>query len=209
MLASAKYRKRDFAVGKRIKYRFFTTVCLFIFFSSPSLAENIKGSNVGSVIIGTAFLYNENGDMFTNRHVVDNCDPSSIIVSMKDGEVSNASVIAISSKSDIAAISTTIRRDTFASFRTYPSRHVILPAIPEDVFTAGFTNDSTWKNRIQGTWGQVIGFVDEQNSIAPDGKTTKENIARMNVGRGASGSPILDYHGLLVGIVYGGHEHVF
>lgn len=31
--------------------------------------------NHNVIIFGTAFFYNDTGDMFTNRHVVGNCDP--------------------------------------------------------------------------------------------------------------------------------------
>lgn len=156
-------------------------------------------SAAGDVIAGTAFLYNEHGDMFTNRHVVEQCDPARIVVRTSDDRVSKATVIALSEQSDLAALSTEIKQDAFASLRATEDGYVSLPGQIEDVFTAGYSQPFKNAFKIQLKWGQIQGFVDANGKPA---KSSSENFARMNVDQGASGSAVLDYSGLLVGIVY-------
>lgn len=183
--------------------------CFLILLNSSTLKSQESSDGTGYISVGTAFLFNDKGDMFTNRHVVEKCKNSTIRVVMKDGQRSNARVIAKSNSTDLAAISTDIHRSTFASLHTNSSGQVRMPQVPEDIFTAGFSSEGNWVRLIQGTWGQIIGFIGPNSEIIGENTVSIENIARMNVGRGASGSPVLDYNGLLLGIVYGGHEEVF
>lgn len=157
------------------------------------------GAVPGGVISGTAFLYNDRGDMFTSRHVIEKCRPDRIVVGTSDGRASGAVIIAKSDNMDLAAISTDIKQNEFASVRAFANGFVSLPDTPEDVFTAGYSQPFENSFTVQLKWGQIQGFLDAEGKRA---KTSFENIARMDVDYGASGSPVLDYAGTLVGIVH-------
>ncbi len=163
------------------------------------LAPSSAFGATGDIIAGTAFFYNGDGDMFTNRHVVDQCDQQRILVKTSDGRVSLAQVIAVSEESDLAAVTTSLKQNEFASIRVYDDGYISLPDQTEDVFTAGYSRPFENSFTIQLKWGQIQGDV---KSTGTTDASSFVNIARMNVDHGASGSAVLDYSGLLIGIVY-------
>lgn len=135
---------------------------------------------------------------FTNRHVIEQCKPDRIVVKTSDGRVSPASILAKSEEYDLAAISTNIKQDAFALVRVVDSGFASLPDIPEDVFTAGYSQPVKNSFKVQLKWGQIQGCRDPAGKSV---KTSFENIARMDVDHGGSGSAVLDYNAVLVGIV--------
>jgi len=160
--------------------------------SQPAFAE------AGEILAGTAFFYNTDGDMFTNRHVVEKCQPGTIRVRTYDKAWRNARVLAIDARVDVAAISIDHPVTEFASFRLHAgTSSIFAPLETEDAFSAGFSDP--WKNdfKIQYKWGQVQPWNDP-NEIP------YVNRMRMDAFPGSSGSPILDYAGLLIGILFAG-----
>lgn len=152
--------------------------------------------SIAQIASGTAFFYNQNGDMFTNRHVVEGCRDGSIKVRTSDMKWNRARILAIDSRVDIAAISIDRRVESYASFRLFPgTKNISIPEEVEDAFSAGFSAPDRNNYKLQPKWGQIQSW---QNANA----FPYVNRMRMDAYPGASGSPILDYYGLLIGIVF-------
>jgi S1-C subfamily serine protease len=71
-------------------------VCLFtcLGWSEASAKDRV-------VYLQTALLFSDSGDMLTNRHVIEKCDPQKITVRMSDGRMSCAKVMAVSRDYDL------------------------------------------------------------------------------------------------------------
>jgi S1-C subfamily serine protease len=149
------------------------------------------------VVFGTAFFYNEAGDMFTNRHVIEQCEPDSIRVRIYDGTWLNAKVIAKSERYDLAALSTKHHTDVFGAIRVTADGRVLIPDGTEDIFSAGFSSPLERNFRITPTWGQIEPWGDPQ-------QPPYVHRMRMDAYHGTSGSAVLDYAGLVVGILFAG-----
>ena len=158
------------------------------------LVFNAHASDI--VFAGTGFFYNDEGDLFTNRHVVANCAPDSIRVRPKSGEFLPARILAVDDRFDLAALSIGRKVERFASFRQFRGTNSIsVPESEEDVFSAGFSSPTRNDFKIHYKWGQIQPWKDPN-------KFPYVNRMRMEAYPGATGSPILDYAGLLLGIVF-------
>ncbi|HVI89379.1 MAG TPA: serine protease [Dongiaceae bacterium] len=147
-------------------------------------------------IAGTAFFLNKKGEMLTNRHVVQSCKVGSILVKTSDKVVHRARLLAIDTEFDLAAITIDSPVSAFASVRTVPgSRSVFVTDDVEDVFSSGFSDPAKHNFEKQYRWGQI------QPGGSPHAPPYV-NILRMDTLPGASGSPVLDYHALLVGVIF-------
>ncbi|MFT0172191.1 S1 family peptidase [Paraburkholderia mimosarum] len=163
---------------------------------TTSYAGKAKRSD-GVVVFGTAFFYNENGDMFTNRHVVEKCNPQSIRVRIYGGAWMPATLIAMSDRFDLAAIATAHHTDVFGAIRVTDDGHVLIPDGIEDIFSAGFSSPLERNFKITPTWGQVEAWGKPQ-------EPPYIQRMRMDAYPGASGSAVIDYAGLVVGILFAG-----
>jgi|SRR5690606_40110953 len=154
-----------------------------------------------TTILGTGFFYNSNGDFFTNRHVVSSCKPGSISARTSDGNWHPATILALSTEADIAAGTIKMPVDAFASIRIYGNTgYVSVPGETEDIFSAGFSAPQINNLKLQTKWGQIQPWSDPN-------KSPYVQRMRMDAFPGASGSPILDYAGLLVGILFAGSKY--
>ena len=164
------------------------------FFIENNFANTLNHSHIKTY--GTGFFYNRNGDFFTNRHVLEGCFPDSIRARTFDGSWHYVDVIAVDENADIAAATINKTVDAFASIRTLgDSGYVSVPEDTEDVFSAGFSDPIKNNFSIQIRWGQIQLWKD------PNEPPFIQRM-RMDTLPGSSGSPILDYGGLLLGITY-------
>ncbi|MFM0149399.1 S1 family peptidase [Paraburkholderia sp. RL18-085-BIA-A] len=122
---------------------------------SESKTRPAKNDAGRVVVFGTAFFYNEGGDMFTNRHVVEKCNPRTIRVRIDSGAWLQATVITKSDRYDLAALSTKHHTDVFGAIRITADGHVLTPDGIEDIFSAGFSSPLERKFKVTPTWGQV------------------------------------------------------
>lgn len=156
-------------------------------------AANAEPTNVSA---GTGFFFNSDGHLFTNRHVIADCRPDSIRVRTYDRHWHRARVLAADSRVDIAALAIDHEVPAFASFRQFAGTNsVSVPNEMEDAFSAGFSSPETNQFEPQYKWGQIQPWKDPN-------KFPYVHRMRMDAYPGASGSPILDYAGLLIGIVF-------
>lgn len=151
------------------------------------------------VIFGTASFYNASGDMFTNRHVIERCDPTTIRVRIYKGALLPAKVIAKSSRYDLAALSTNYPTHVFGAIRVTDDGHTLIPNGTEDIFSAGFSSPLERNFRITPTWGQIEPW------LKPNQPPYLQRM-RMDAYPGASGSAVLDYGGLVIGILFAGSK---
>lgn len=151
-----------------------------------------------STVLGTGFFYNQSGDFFTNRHVISKCRTGSIEARTANGVWHPVKVLAVATGSDIAAASIQKKVGAFASIRVFgQTGSVSVPEPTEDIFSAGFSAPARNKFKLQTKWGQIQPWSD------PNERPFVQRM-RMDAYPGASGSAILDYGGLLVGILFAG-----
>jgi len=134
---------------------------------------------------GTGFFVNDDGDVLTARHVVEACNSLFII---KGGQVARASIKAKSSDKDLAVISSRIK--PFLSAR-FPKTDNVKGAEP--VFTAGYEVLRHMPDRSTTMYNALT----RDKSLEKTGELTLISSAT----NGASGSPVLNEAGLVVGLV--------
>ena len=159
----------------------------------------IKSAQKSNISFGTAFFYNNEGEMFTNRHVIQSCDPDSVFVKTQDGKLNKARILAKSHEYDLAAIKLNYQNDAFGSIRTVDEKYVSVPGENEDVFSSGYSSPLERKFEPYTRWGQIQAWL-------PPNEFPYINRMRMDAYPGASGSAILDYAGLVVGILFAGSQ---
>lgn len=133
----------------------------------------------------TGFFVNDNGDVLTARHVVRTCQSLFLI---KDGVVARASVKAVSPDTDLAVITSRIRPFLVASFAKTSG---VVSAQP--VFTEGYEVLQHMPDRATTMYNAFA----RDRPAASGGEFTLISSAK----NGASGSPVLDQAGLVVGVV--------
>jgi S1-C subfamily serine protease len=168
-------------------------------------------------IVGTGFLVSPEGFVLTNRHVVEECaDPIEATYNEKVAEhlqipppISRVKILAQGKTLDIAVLATDFRN--FPYLRLRAERGKIsdgsLPKRDEFVTTLGFIGGE-WSVRggqITDTFDPLLAKLSESapNLPAP-GYGAFGAVVSLGSGHGASGSPIVDDSGLLLGIIWGG-----
>ncbi|WP_236572411.1 S1 family peptidase [Burkholderia sp. 8Y] len=136
---------------------------------------------------GTAFFVTKAGELLTSGHIVRGC--RRIDVWTDDGARLAASLTAIDARMDVALLTTRQRVSLIPVFREGPlSRH-------EPVFTIGYGLTASTPLQPVITRGRVNGTVDE--------KSRRLLVMQAALYEGNSGGPVLDEHGLLIGMVAG------
>jgi hypothetical protein len=164
-----------------------TTVALLVLF----VITGVSPSAYGQWSTGTGFFINNNGLVLTNHHIFEGgC--SNIIVETVSGDKKRGEMLESETEVDLSLIKTNIENERFAYVRMeegYKRAHQ--PEKDELVNTLGFP---------KGEFGPRGGFVDKTRDprLGHRGFTIG-----MSTSFGASGSPVLDYDGLLIGIVWG------
>jgi S1-C subfamily serine protease len=143
--------------------------------------------------VGSGFFINKNGDVLTNRHVVEQCDDKLLLFIDHKKQVHQATVIAVSEEYDLAALKTGATTEEFGSLATADEtlHPVIINKSGWELFSFGYPNGQKTQER---TVGLSIG-TSNYNDPPFIGFVT------LNATNGSSGSAIMDRSALLLGIV--------
>lgn len=145
---------------------------------------------------GTGFLINGNGYILTNHHLVRGGCSNLLVSGLENDEKLSGSVVATKEDTDLALIKIKLENDIFSFVRMKEGyKEVLMPELDERVHTLGFPD---------GEYGPRGGLVEKRSDpkLGAKGFTIS-----MSTEGGASGSPVLDKHGLLLGIVWGGRDY--
>jgi S1-C subfamily serine protease len=139
---------------------------------------------------GTGFVYDTDGDIVTNQHVVDGA--SSITVKLADGSTYDATVVGTDASTDVAVIRIDAPASALHPFTLADSSAV---EVGDGVVAIG--NPYGLENSV--TTGIVSGVGREIE--APDGsKITGAIQTDAAINHGNSGGPLLDLQGRVIGI---------
>jgi serine protease Do len=147
---------------------------------------------------GSGFIYDKNGDIVTNYHVIANADPKSIYVTFLDGYSYQAYIRGKDVHSDLAVL----QLDSADVLKEPQARESLTLAnssaiqIGQPVITigspAGLTNSMTW------------GIISQTSRVQqdPTSKFWEANLLQTDTPstHGSSGGPLLDLNGQVVGI---------
>lgn len=146
-----------------------------------------------NIITGTGFYINENGDVLTNRHVVENCKKESIYFIDYYKEKHKSKILAISEEYDIAAIRTGSKAKYIGALAVHPgSTDPVMMNTDWDVFSFGYSQGGEEQFFARG----IALENDKYNDFPFIG------AAELNVTSGASGSALIDKSALVLGIVF-------
>lgn len=145
--------------------------------------------------IGTGFFINEQGDILTNRHVIEGCER--LFARLPDESLVKLELIATSKAFDLAALRSGRTTNRFLALRTSPDfKFPMIPVDDEEVFTVGYSYFDENQGQSHGVAGRVIS--------RPDDVARDDLALRIDVTPGSSGSPIVGRDMLLVGVITAG-----
>jgi hypothetical protein len=157
-------------------------------------------ANCKTLITGTAIFLNKNGDMLTNRHVVQGC--SHLLVKPHDGLLYKAQITSIGGAFDMALIKEEKFRPSQVSWiRVGEDNRVGMVKPGEAVLYGGYDQEPI--TDIDVSNGEVVELPDRLN---PD----KAHVSNMVSGatHGASGSGVFERTEGLVGLIYSGFINI-
>jgi len=135
---------------------------------------------------GTGFFITQSGHVVTNNHVIDGC--AAVSVTSAVGSATAAEVIATDRNNDLALLQARFKPPGIAVFR---SQSRLLPG--DDLAVVGYP----LLGRITIRPIMVTGHV-----FVGEGPTAPGRISlKMDIRRGNSGSPVMDFAGLVVGVI--------
>jgi len=136
---------------------------------------------------GTGIVVTREGHVLTNEHVVRNCQAIELVDEMNARY--KASIKAVDATKDLALLSAEARSGEVAVFRRDP-----LPKLGEAIAIVGYPLVSVLGTR------PTVGFGHVASVVGVRGSTAQMQIS-VPVQRGASGGPVLDQSGQLIGVV--------
>ncbi len=189
---------------------------LILFLFLPGAAFSVEGVTPHSYWIGTGFLVSPKGFVLTNRHVVEDCaDPIEATYNEKAAEylkipppISRVEVVARGKILDLALLATGFRKFPYLRMRGERGQigEASLPQQHELVTTLGFEGGE-WNVRggmIEDTSDPFLAEVNPTVKLSAPGYAGLGAVVSLQSGHGASGSPVVDDSGLLIGIIWGG-----
>lgn len=144
---------------------------------------------------GTAFFINSSGGLLTNSHVISGC--SRVFIKTHDEKIFSIRKIARSDKYDMAyMVASGVKGYPALAIDVFSSGSVSVPVVGQMLFTAGFSDPVNNSFDIVALDGVSISTQKEGNIPPYNGYMAS------GVDFGASGSPVLNETGGLVGIVH-------
>lgn len=140
-------------------------------------------------VFGSGFVVNNAGWVLTNYHVV--ADAISVRVIGADAMQHGATIVASDQRNDLALLRTDTGLGSAAVFRRAPAVRV-----GEDAIAMGFPLPGLLASDVKVSTGSVSALA----GIADDSSQLQISVP---VQPGNSGGPLLDYSGLLIGVIVG------
>ena len=137
--------------------------------------------------VGTGFFIDRDGRLLTNDHVVEGC--GALAVEPASGEPLAAKVLAVNARRDLAVIATGLASPGSASFQVYG-----VPAAGSVVVTVGYPDQGIPPREPLATSGSVRAWP-------PDLGPMNGLVIKADIRPGNSGGPMLDEHGMVVGVM--------
>lgn len=134
----------------------------------------------------SGFFVDMEGTVLTARHAVENCRD---LYTLKDGRVARAELVAVSGDADLAMVRSAIKPYLTATFAADEEEEGKQP-----VFAAGYVELRRMKERTKVLYN---GFALDRRG--PPGE--RQFLLFSETDRGASGSPVLNGRGLVIGLV--------
>ena len=155
----------------------------------PSVVQIKAGDS-----LGTGFVFDSNGLVLTNRHVVSGNTTKPVQLEMSDGRQLSGEVVYVSRSEDFAVIKPTSVRKLSplpVCYATYPlaGQEVVALGSPR-----GLANTIT-----RGIVSAVRRSGSDLKSVSPEGSTIIQTDAAVNPGN--SGGPLVNSSGEVVGVV--------
>jgi serine protease Do len=189
--------KQDRGAGGRAAYATIGLAMLLVCMTGDAAAQTIRepvmiapSKRIDTLPLdanATGFFVNDAGDVLTARHVVDTCQSLYLI---KDGQLARATIKAVSADQDLAVITSKLKPYLAASFIKTPDLSGGRP-----VFAAGYEVLRHMQDRSSMMYNALTRHNADESSN--NGEMTLTSSAT----HGASGSPVLDQAGLVVGLV--------
>lgn len=136
--------------------------------------------------VGSGFFVGKDGWILTNRHVVDTC--KAVSIETPAGVKEKVTVAATSRRDDLALLRAPTPARATAAFRER------LAVIDEPVAVIGYPNRGRPTIRPQ--------YLPGRATLDPE-RLTRRFVFQADIRRGASGGPVLDQSGAVVGVVFG------
>jgi len=147
-------------------------------------------ARLGRGRIGTGFFVDKKGTLLTNDHVVSGC--KGIMIEPAEGASVPGRVMAEEAGFDMALVEASVSPPAIAQFR--PSGPPLTGAL---VATVGFPDQGVPPREPLVTPGTLIAVKDLQGKSGP----SQALVMKAEVRHGNSGGPILDEHGLVIGMM--------
>lgn len=160
-----------------------------IMIATPALADDLSIAAPHRYEMApnaSGFFTDLDGTVLTARHVVNGCQS---LYTLKDGRVARAELLAVSDEADLALLRSSIKPYLAATFAVDDRMQSSQP-----VFAAGYDVLNHMKDRAALMY----------NGIVLDRKTRPNEVEFSlfsDVTHGASGSPVFDGNGLVIGLI--------
>ena len=163
----------------------------FVIVSLVVLIASCGAATASEYASGTGFLISPKGLILTNRHVVEDCEGPITATYVTVGS-RQAEIVVMGKGLDLAVLTTNSQDVPYLKLRASEGT-VDLPVLKEQVHTFGFHQGGATPHGglIWKLSSNVLG------ELAPVGA-----VIDTNSGPGASGSPVVDDSGLVLGIIW-------
>jgi S1-C subfamily serine protease len=148
-------------------------------FSKPDTSQKQSPSS------GSGVVFNKEGDVLSNEHVVNGCGKLSVVI----GGISHpASIVAKDSTNDIAVLRTSLKNNRYSSLR-----HSATIELGEQVMVLGYPLRGLLSEQMHATSGDVTALA----GISGDSRFFQTSAP---IQPGNSGGPVVDKSGSVVGL---------
>jgi hypothetical protein len=149
-----------------------------------ALREEERGEELVVVGSGSAFSINSEGFLISNNHVIDKCAKFSVIAS---GQESNAEILAVDRRNDLALIKIDIDTPLFFYIKKDA------PALTKSIFVGGFPFGDALNSKVKVTKGIVSSLAGLDNNFS-------NFMMDAPIQPGNSGGPVFGEDGQVVGV---------